>query len=146
MKSIIISLFTLLMLGSRALAGLDADIAQTNRVILSSSDWKPSAEQTQKALAAVQAFLDKPGSTNNWTKGEIKKILAHTKEYRVQFFGIVRDGTRLVWCNFFPASDPFGRDWRREKVQVLDGGFWFWQIEYDPSTGECLNFGVNGYA
>jgi len=31
-------------------------------------------------------------------------------------------------------------------IRVLDGGFWFWQIEYEPCTAKCLNFASNGYA
>ena len=146
MKPILFLLFTLLLLESRAVAGLDTDIPQTNRVILPSGRWKPSAEETQKVLAAVQTFLERPSSTNDWTKREIKKILDHAKEYRVQFVGVVRDGKRLIWCNFFPAADAFGADWKRQEVRVMDGGFWFWQIEYDPSAEKCLNFSSNGYA
>jgi hypothetical protein len=146
MKLILILLLALLILESRAVAGLDSDIPQTNRVVLSSGRWKPSAEEAQKALAAIQKFLEKPSSTNDWTKREIEKIQEHAKEYRVQFVGIVRDGKRLIWCNFFPAAGAFGADWKREEVRVMDGGFWFWQIEYDPNTGKCLNFSSNGYA
>ena len=146
MKCIVILLFALAILESRAVAGLDTDIPQTNRVVLSSGRWKPSAEETQKALAAIQTFLESPSTTNEWTKREIKKILEHTKEYRVQFVGVVRDGKRLIWCNFFRAADALGANWKREEVRVEDGGFWFWQIEYDPTAGKCLNFGSNGYA
>ena len=146
MKTILIFLFALLILESRGFAGLDTDIPQTNQVVLSSGRWKPSAEETQKALAAIQTFLEKPSSTNDSTKREIQKIQEHAKEYRVQFVGVVRDGKRMIWCNFFPAAETFGADWKREKVRVMDGGFWFWQIEYDPSAGKCLNFSSNGYA
>jgi hypothetical protein len=146
MKPILIFLFALLTLESRAVAGLDTAIPQTNRVILSSGRWKPSGEQTQRALAAIQAFLEKQTATNDWKVREIKKILEHEKEYRVQFVGIERDGKKLIWCNFFPATGVFGANWKREKVMVMDGGFSFWQIEYDPNSGQCLNFSSNGYA
>jgi len=36
--------------------------------------------------------------------------------------------------------------WQKEKVKVDDGGFWFWQIYYDPSTDKCSDFHSNGYA
>ena len=83
MKCVVILLFALAILESRAVAGLDNDIPQTNRVVLSSGRWKPSAEETQKALAAIQTFLESPSTTNEWTKREIKKILEHTKEYNL---------------------------------------------------------------
>ncbi len=148
-KSLLVLLVASLILEVRAVAGLEADIPQTNRVILSSGRWKPSAEETRKALAAIQTFLERP-STNAWENSEIPKILKHTKEYRVQFFGIVRDGNRLIRCNFFPAprqgEQEHYQDWQRQEIMVLDGGFWFWQVEYEPSTGKCLNFTSNGDA
>ena len=147
MKPLLVLLFAVLIVESRAVAGLTTDIAQANQVILSSGRWKPSFEETQKALAAILVFLDKPSSTNDWTKSEIKKIREHAKEYRVQFMGVVREGRRVIWCNFFPASrkDHF-QEWKQQQIMVDDGGFWFWQIDYDPNTGKCSNFTSNGYA
>ena len=150
MKLLLVSLFAMLILESRAVANLDTDIAQTNQVILSSGRWKPSFEETQKALAAIQEFLDRPSSTNEWTKSEIKRIQEHAKEYRVQFLGVVRGGRKVIWCNFFPASrkdeKDYFQDWKQREISVDDGGFWFWQIEYDPRTGKSSRFTSNGYA
>jgi hypothetical protein len=144
MKPILILLFAMLALEGRLIAGLDTDIPQTNRAILGSGRWTPLPEDTQKALVAVQAFLANPGSTNNWEKREIWRILQHTKEYRVQFVGVVRDGKRFIWCNFFPSRGNY-ENWKKDKVDVMDGGFWYWQIDYDPSTDTCLNFYSNAY-
>jgi hypothetical protein len=150
MKLILIFFFILPMFQFRIMAGIDTDIPQTNQVILPSGffpseHWKPSTEQTRNALIAVQKFLETQAVTNNWKAGEIKKILAHTKQYRVQFIGVTRNGKTIISCNFFPATGDFGY-WKREKVEVMDGGYSFWQIEYDPDSGNCLNFGSNGYA
>lgn len=127
MRTILITLLGLVILQGLALAGIDSDISKENRVILSTGRWKPSAEETQKALAAIQSFLEKPSSTNDWTAGEIKKILGHTKQYRVQFVGVIRYGKRLIWCNFFPAPRNAEKDefdyWKRQKVEVFDGGY-----------------------
>jgi hypothetical protein len=144
MKPILVLLFAMLALEGRLIAGLDSDIAQTNRVVLGSGRWTPLPEDTHKALVAIQAFLANPASTNKWTKREIWRILQHTKEYRVQFVGVVRDGKRLIWCNFFPSRGDYG-NWKKDKVDGMDGGFWYWQIEYDPSTDKCLDFISNGY-
>jgi len=132
-----------------ALAGMETDIPPTNRVILKSESWTPTADQAQKALASIQSFLAKPATTNEYRLREIKKILANSRNYRVQFIGIIRDGRKIIWCNFFPAAgegkDEF-RDWRKERVVVDDGGFYYWQIEYDPATDKCSRFYPNGYA
>jgi hypothetical protein len=150
MKILILSLITLLAAQTLAIAGVDTEISQTNRVILTVGKWTPSEKESQKALTAVQAYLEKPtASTNTWVPGEIKKILAHAKDYRVQFSGVLLDGKKWIRCNFFPAQetaeDPFGYR-KQQEVNVLDGGFWFWHIYYDPSTGKCTKFMPNGYA
>ena len=149
MKVVIASLLVLLLVQKIALAGVVTDIPQTNRVILAGGKWKPSENDTQKALAAVQAFLEKPNSTNKWTLGEIKKILAHSKDYRVQFTGVLLNGKKMIRCNFFPThgitEDQFDY-WKQQEVDVCDGGFGFWHAYYDPGTGKCLKFMSNGYA
>ncbi|HPF15236.1 MAG TPA: hypothetical protein PLJ12_13310, partial [Planctomycetota bacterium] len=37
-------------------------------------------------------------------------------------------------------------DWLQNLVIVDDGGFWYWQIEFDPKTGRFARFDSNGYA
>ena len=63
--------------------------------------------------------------------------------------GIIRDGGKVIWCNFFPVAgkgkDEF-QNWRKERIVVDDGGFFYWQIEYDPEADKCSRFYSNGYA
>jgi len=130
------------------IAGIDTSISETNQVILEGS-WKPTMEQTKKALKAVQEFLINPDSITKRDKREIKNILANISKYRVQFIGGVSDsGRKIIKCNFFPNSrdkDDFPY-WKKDKVEVIDGGFWFWQIEYRIDNGKCRKFSSNGYA
>ena len=148
MKTILV-IFALVVMQVCAHAGIETDIPPTNRVVLKSGAWKPTPEQTQKALLSIESFLNHPDTTNGWEKAEIKKILANVKRCRVQFIGVVRDGRKVIWCNFFPA--PYNGDdefkyWKQEKVEVMDGGYRFWRIYYDPSIDKCLEFASNGYA
>jgi len=132
-----------------AFAGLEADIPEANRVILKSGSWIPTAEQTQKALASIETFLGHPGVLREYDLREIKKILGNSRNYRVQFIGVTRKGRKVIECNFFPAAGkekdwfPY---WQKHQVEVDDGGFYFWQMEYDPETGKCSKFSSNGYA
>ncbi len=150
MKSILIFLIGLIVQRDFILAGIDTDIAEANSVILPSGRWTPSVDEARKALSAIQSFLETTISTNDRNKSEIKKILDHSKEYRVQFIGVIHDEKRLILCNFFPARRNKEKDgfeyWKRQEVSVDDGGFWYWQIEYDTSTGKCVNFASNGEA
>ncbi len=136
------------MMASVALAGVDTNIPPENQVILR-GPWTPTPDDTSKALKAVQKFLKNPKDVNEWQKSEIKHILANSSKYRVQFTGAYNVVYRkIIRCNFFPASR--GRDefpyWKKQRVNVYNGGFWFWQIEYDVERDDCLNFISNGYA
>ena len=130
--------------------GSTLDIPQQGRVILSSGNWTPTAAQTESAYRCVQAFLEKPIVRDRWYLGEIAHIRTNKNKFRVQFIGENRDGQKVILCNFFPAHRSDDREafeyWKRQKVEVMDGGFWFWQIEYDPETDRCSQFRSNGYA
>lgn len=164
MKVFLLPLFGSLLCHTEAMAGI-AEIPETNQVILADGDWKPSAEETRKALAAIQSFLEGPGFTNDlsksqmkiilehdkgyldWMEKRIRKIREHAKEYRVQFLGKVSEGERVIWCNFFPLprdgkKDEF-EDWQEHWVSVKDGGFRYWNIKYDPGSGQCRRLCIN---
>jgi hypothetical protein len=148
MKTIVASVAFLLALQVSAFGSLQTDIPPANRVILTTGAWTPTLEETQKALIAIQLFLERPTSGNQWSKDERKNILNNSKKYRVQFVGLLREKRRVLWCNFFPARRGVEKDefdyWKHTKVEVDDGGYWFWQIDYDPASGECRRLMVNG--
>ena len=148
MKAILV-LLTLVVMHATALAGIETYISFTNQVVLEWGIWTPTPEEVHKALLSIQSILERPGTTDDYSMTDIKMILKHTKEYRVQFLGAIRDGKKVIWCNFFPAPrggrDDF-QDWKQEKVKVEDGGFWFWHIDYDLNTNKCLEFHSNGVA
>jgi hypothetical protein len=149
-KIVLATLAALSIFQAPAVGGLDADIPLSNRVILASGAWTPSATETQKALVAIQLFLERPTSGDRRSMGEIRQILGNATHYRVQFMGVVRRKRKVIWCNFFPAPRHGEKDefeyWKRTVVRVSDGGYWYWQIVYDPATGKCQEFCANGYA
>lgn len=166
MKMFLPLLLALLFAQLPVLAGLETEIAVTNRVILKHPRYEPSTQDCQKALAAIQSFLEHANPTNAHAKGQVSNVLAHAKEYRVQFVANVLDrnnwperfsvaemldrsiephkGRKVIYCNFFPLHG--GDDgWREVRISVEDGGFWHWQIYYDPSTGRCERLSINGF-
>ena len=149
MKLVTACLLVLFLVQTIALAGLDTEIQQTNRVILPHGDWKPDEKDTQNPLTAVQAFLEKPTHTRPPEADTIQQILRDAKHYRVQFRGTLLQKRRVIFCNFFHAPHPIQKDpfpgWRQEQVDFDDGGACFWHIYYDPSTDKCLGFESNGY-
>ena len=113
--------------------------------------WKPTEDDTKKALSAIIKFLKNPkkesirGPQNHaFQQRESKNIHNNFSNFNVQFVGIISNGKRRIYCNFFPSREE--DNWKKHLVIMLDGGFWYWQIEYDIETGKCLNFVSNGYA
>ena len=150
MRTLLISLLGLLVFRAVTLADIGTDISKTNRVILKSGAWIPTAAETQKAMVAIQSFLESSSSTNNlnsWEFDGLKKIRESTKENRVQFYGSIREGRKVIWCNFIPVPQSGKEDawksWKQNLIFGDDGGFRFWQINYDLGTGKCSNFNIN---
>jgi hypothetical protein len=124
-------------------------ISEQNQTIIQTdyptkSTWLPTKEQTSRSLNAIFKFLEKPENVSAWQKIEIEKIKQNLSEYSVQFTGIELNGKKRIWCNFFHTGAS--RNWKEEVVLIKDGGFWYWTIEYDLETGNCINFRSNGYA
>jgi hypothetical protein len=130
--------------------------------------WEPSPdvidELEARLPAALEAGLAKPESlswlpTSSGPHDDISwqvppallDILPHYWEFRRQYVGIiVKGGARRVLANSFSEvttgrEDEFPR-WRDQWVKVLDGGWGFWQIQYDVATHRFLDFAANGYA
>jgi hypothetical protein len=95
--------------------------------------WKPSKAVIKRAQPAILEYI----------KDSDQEIYENLDQYRCQYFGIIVDGKKRIYCNFFWFTDR-RRDWRKKPVVVLDGGNWYFQLEYDVETGRCLNFMVNG--
>lgn len=64
--------------------------------------------------------------------------------YRRQYVGILVNGQRVIFTNFFCTTDDF--DWQREIVFVLDGGSCYFEVKYDVETGEFYDLSIHGEA
>jgi hypothetical protein len=79
---------------------------------------------------------------------ELKDIYGIFKEYRVQFVGYVKDGHKIIHCNFFhnmSASNDFAY-WKEREALVLDGGLYFWHCHFDLDEKRIFDLLMNGYA
>ena len=97
--------------------------------------WAPSESDIAKAIPKIKTFL----------ATQAPSIASRITKYRCQYFGIIVDGKKRVYCNFF-HRDGNESDWKTDGVLVYDGGDWYFQIEYEIETKRCLNFQVNGEA
>jgi len=146
---LVITTFIVLINTVRATPTLE--VPPQNRAILHSGRWTPSQSQTDAAYRSVQRFLQKPVVSESYYLQQIAEILKHRKQYRVQFIGRYHKGRKIILCSFFPIRFPEDKrdetpEWRQQLIEVMDGGFWYWRVEYDPQTDQCGDFDVNGYA
>ncbi len=98
--------------------------------------WTPTKEEVLKAEEKIEAHLkaNPKAYADLWTK---------IPKYKRQYLGIVVNGHKRIFCNFFcllegPLTDkPF---------IVFDGGACFFRIEYDLNDKKCYDFQANGTA
>jgi hypothetical protein len=140
--------FVVLLVIASSVSASPLQVPNDRRVIIP-GHWRPSGGYMDVALRCAAWFIEHPDVTDPNLLKQIGLIRQHAGEYRVQFIGTFREGHTVLVCNFFPAQlpgqkeDPFPY-WKTKKVEVLDGGFHFWRLEFDNSIGRCTNFSVNG--
>jgi hypothetical protein len=98
--------------------------------------WTPAERDVLALEAGLAAFLRASAparSPDLWEK---------QPTYKRQYFGLIRDGKRLVYASFF-CSVP-GDEWRSQALFVMDGGDCFFQLTYDVERGVYGDLMVNG--
>jgi ribulose bisphosphate carboxylase small subunit len=138
----------LLLCGTSTVAagGTLQDIPTTHRVILK-EDWKPTPEQTQRALREIQSYLEHPRKgyrSDPEAMQAIREIFSHPSQYYVQFVGRYPKGRKAIFCNFVTLDrrDEIAA-FRKEWFWASDGGSDFWHIWYEPDKNECSGFTPN---
>jgi len=125
------------------------------------SYWTPSVEQVAELERRLQPFLERRVASDKadvatlpWIRRSqsaaaldqkhVANILDRLPTTRRQYLGIVVDGARRIVVNCFPVEGfP---DWDHQFVFVLDGGDWFWEIQYDLPSKTFLRLQFNGEA
>jgi hypothetical protein len=108
--------------------------------------WEPSTDEVSRAEACTRDLLASvQQDPDDYRKEHAAFILENLENYRRQYLGIVVDGEKRIWTNafFYEGNYP---DWTSDLVIVLDGGNYYWDIEYVPSKDECARFHVHGEA
>jgi hypothetical protein len=103
--------------------------------------WTPSEEDVLRLENGLGAYLQQINSDRfDQQKAYIWERL---DEYNRQYIGMILDGKRIIYANYFCDSV---QDWRKDFVFVMDGGDCFFQFKYDTDSAEFLDLQVNGNA
>jgi hypothetical protein len=100
--------------------------------------WTPGKDDVLKLEEKIESYLKKAAakmSPNLWTK---------LADYKRQYIGIMRNGRRVIFANFF--CDAFQADWKSSLVAVEDGGDCFFNILYNPGSAAFSDLRINGEA
>jgi hypothetical protein len=98
--------------------------------------WSPSVEQIQRLERALPGYVRS-------SEGR-KPVIAHTVEYHRQYVGIIVNGKRLIYGNFYPTSVSDYFDEKSTPVIVCDGGASFWGIVFEPESSAFIDLQING--
>jgi hypothetical protein len=102
--------------------------------------WTPSESDILALENGLGAFLE--NNPDRFSEGT--PVWERLDEYNRQYIGIILDGKKIIYANFFCEST--GRDWITEFIFVLDGGDCYFQFKYDVDSGEFFDLQVNGVA
>jgi hypothetical protein len=101
--------------------------------------WTPTKDDVRKLEAKIEFYLRKVSDRRSpalWSK---------LAEYRRQYAGIVENGRKKIYANFFCKTAQI-TDWKINPVAVEDGGDCFFQIKYDVEAGTFSSLYINGNA
>lgn len=105
------------------------------------SYWTPEQAQVRALEAGLVPFLESEIAPDDFRYGFWEEL----DGYKRQFFGVTLErGTPLIYANYF-CADGFD-NWRTSYVLVMDGGECFFQVLYNPATGDFSRLSINGFA
>ncbi len=101
--------------------------------------WTPTKEEVLKAEEKIEEYLrsDPARYAELWRK---------LPNYKRQYVGIIVNGHKRIFCNFFCSKTFFPSEYLSVPLVVDDGGECFFRIEYDLGDKKCYNFNANGNA
>jgi hypothetical protein len=101
--------------------------------------WQPTAADIDRMEALLPAALAKAPQARELDAARM------LNSWRRQYVGIVRNGKRFLYGNFFPRNDPQEHlDWRSRPIIVCDGGPAFFGAELDVAARRLTHLAFNG--
>ncbi len=95
---------------------------------------------------AVDEYNTKQKAANsNLSEKQMKRTLIDPSHYKRQYIAVTNSkGEKEIWINCF--CDTFDTNWRKQIIEVDDGGDCFFNVYINITTKTHLELRVNGYA
>lgn len=68
------------------------------------------------------------------------------KKYKRQYFGYInKNNEHTLFINCFWGDEIFHKnEWLKNRIMVLDGGSYYWNVKYNIEKDELFDLDVNG--
>jgi hypothetical protein len=100
--------------------------------------WQPEWQDIQKLEAVLPAAVEASSERGSLVVGQLPV------GWRRQYVGIVRNGERFIYGNFYPLRSGRADDPLVEPFVVCDGGPAYFGVEYDLKAGRISHLAFNG--
>ena len=98
--------------------------------------WTPAQDQVQALEEKLDSYLQQAAPQTY--PGPLRPL----GEYNRQYMGLLVNGQRVIFTNFF--CNPHDHDWQHEFVLVMDGGSCYFELKYDVQTGALYDLSIHG--
>ena len=102
--------------------------------------WTPTEAQVKILEAALPAYLQ----DNSQLFYRQPPVWERLNGYNRQYVGLIEANKQVIFANFF--CQDMGVDWRKEPVEILDGGECYFQVKFDIASQSFFSIIVNGEA
>lgn len=104
--------------------------------------WTPRLSDVQTLEARLSRFLKAEEIRNRAFRTQIAEIQQGLRQSRRQYVGLLIHGERQILLNAFPKDQTL--PWRRQFIEVSDGGARYWSVRYDVKRRTFQNLLFNG--
>ncbi len=107
--------------------------------------FTPTKQDIDKAEVALNRDL-KTLNRQNLNQTSTPVIHKKLRKYKRQYFGYIdKNGERILLINCFWDKES-ERNWLNNRVVVLDGGSYYWNVKYNIDKDKLFDLQINGYA
>jgi len=119
---------------------------QCSRPILGEGDsfWIPEISQIKTLEEKLPQYIFEQARG-----GPIFDEWKDLHRFKRQYAGIIREGKKSIYVNFFPKADSGGyteENWRHQVILACEGGQFFFGVEYDVQLEQFIHVASNGVA
>ena len=109
------------------------------------SRFTPSKEEINLAEKSLSTQL-KELNSEKLNQSDSPVIDKNLRKYKRQYFGYIdKNGNKILFINcFWKREKEESLLWLKERIRVLDGGSYFWNVKFNITKNILFDLDVNG--